>query len=182
MHRLAKPLSALVFMAALLPATALAGGIAVVDVQKVMESSKHWKDATAKLEKDRASRQAALEGKQKVLKDRKDKIDAAKAVSAPNATMPDEEKLLTEAQQLTQEYMQSQQELLALEKKVTDEMLSRVEGLVRQMASEADYAFVFEVGNKDTPNVLYSAPSLDITDRVIQSYDKYFKDKPLDLK
>lgn len=164
------------------PSVASAGPIAVVDVQKVMNSTQHWKDVVQFLEKQRVTRQTDLELKQKTLKERKDKLDAARAVSAPAAIQADEEKLMLDAQQLGQVYMQSQQELTQLEKRATDMMLTRVETLVRELATQADYAFVFEMGTPDAPNVLYSAANIDISDQVIQLYDKYFKDKPIELK
>lgn len=155
---------------------------AVVDVQRVMEGTAHWKAAVDKLEKERTGRQAALEAKQKALRDRKEKLDARKAVSDPSALVEEEEALFRDAQVLTQEFMQNQQELSQLEKQTTGEMLSRIEALVRELSVQGDYAFVFEMGTKDEPNVLYVNPKADITDEVVKLYAKHFKDKPLNLK
>ncbi len=175
-------LSLAVMISTSLPLSATAGELAVVDVQKVMAATKHWKDAVAVLEKDRVTRQTELELKQKELKARKEKIDAARAVSSPGATATSEEELMRDAQLLSQAFMQSQQGLAQLEKRATDQMLGRVETIVRELAVQGEYAFVFEAGTEEAPNVLYSNPKIDITDRVIQLYDKYFKDKPLELK
>lgn len=156
--------------------------LAVVDVQRTMESSKHWTDAVAHLEKQRAARQTALETKQVDLKRRKEQIEAQKAVSDPSALAPKEEELFRDAQLLTQEFMQNQQELAALEKQVTEQMLSRIEAVVREVALQGDYAFVFEAGPKESPNVLYADAKTDLTPRVIDLYRERFKDKPLELK
>jgi outer membrane protein len=155
---------------------------AVVNVEKVMNSTEHWKSAVAELEKDRKLKQAALESKQKELKDRKDKLDAMKAVSAPNATIKDEEQLFKDAQELTQAFLMQQQELTNWEKRITEAMLERVELVVREVALTGDYEFVFEVGPEQTPNVLYANKNIDITQKVIDIYGQRYKGKGLDVK
>jgi Skp family chaperone for outer membrane proteins len=155
---------------------------AVVDVQKVMNATTHWKSAVADLEKDRKLKQASLESKQKELKDRKEKLDAKKAVSDPNATIKDEELLFKDAQELTQAFLMQQQELTGWEKRITEAMLERIELVVREVALTGDYEYVFEVGPEQTPNVLYSRKDIDITQKVIDTYAKRYKDKGLDIK
>jgi Skp family chaperone for outer membrane proteins len=155
---------------------------AVVDVEKVMNATDHWKSAVAQLEADRKLKQAALETKQKELKDRKEKLDAQKAVSAANSTIKEEEALFKDAQELTQAFLQQQQELTAWEKRITEAMLERVELVVREVALVGDYEFVFETGPVQTPNVLYADKKIDITSKVIDTYGKRYKGKPLEIK
>jgi Skp family chaperone for outer membrane proteins len=162
-----------------MPAAA-AGRFAVVDVEGAMNSIDHWKTAVAALQKQRAEKQATLEAKQKELKQKKEKLDAQKAVSDPKATAPLEEELYKDAQVLTESFMKSQQELTAREKKLAEQMLGRIEAIVRDIATAGEYDFVFETGTKEAPNVLYSQKSLDITNRVVEEYKKRFKDKPLE--
>jgi Skp family chaperone for outer membrane proteins len=168
---------ALTFVAA----PALAGGpkFAVVDVQAAFEASPHWKTAVAKLQKTRADKQSALESKQKDLRARKEKIDAQKAVSDANTALAAEEELYRDAQELTQGFLETQQKLTEEEKKLTDVMLQRIELIVRDIAIEGAFDFVFEAGTKENPNVLYAPKGTDITHRVIEEYKKRFKDKPL---
>lgn len=154
--------------------------IAVVDVHEAMDASPQWKTAIAALEKKRSEKQAALEAKQKELKARKDKLDAQKAVSEASAAAAAEEALYKDAQELTQGFMQSQQELSEREKKLTDQMLGRIEAIVRDLAQESGFDFVFERGTKETPNVLYAPKAVDLTKKVIEQYNKRFKTKPLE--
>ncbi len=176
----------LALLLAVVPMTALADEgmpkTAVVNVEKVMNSTDHWKSAVAELEKDRKARQAALEAKQKELRDRKAKLDAKKAVSDPNATLQEEQALFKDAQDLTQQFLTQQQELGDWEKRITDAMLERVELVVREVATIGDYEFVFEVGPEQTPNVLYADAKIDITQKIIETYGKRYKGKPLDIK
>lgn len=163
-----------------LPATADAAmKVAVVDVQGAMEATKHWQSARQKLEKERTVRQAALEQKQKELRKRKDQLEAKKAVADPKSLLAEEEKLYQDAEALTQAFVQNQQALTALEKQATEQMLLRVEAVVRQIASKDDYAYVFETGPKLSPNVWYSKKGVDITKRVVKLYETAYKGKPL---
>ena len=75
--------------------------------------------------------------------------------------------------------MANQQQLSILEKKVTDQMLTRLEAIVREVAAQGDYSFVFDAGSDEKPNVLHAKRSIDITKQVIKLYKKHFGDKPL---
>lgn len=176
------PLSLAALCFAALPGVAAAQlEVAVVDVQAVMNSTNHWKKAVEKLEADRKAKQAVLESKQRELKERKEKLDAKKAVSAAGATIAEEETLFKDAQELTQQFMTQQQELSVWEKRITAEMLQRVELVVREVSLLGDYDFVFEQGGDEQPNVLYAEKKVDITKKVIDLYQKRYKDKPLEL-
>lgn len=184
MFRFPRPIARALLLLVLLasPASALAKGpkLAVVNVQKVMEASEHWKKAVAKLQKDRLEKQAALELKQKELVQKKEKLDAQRAVSDPASLSKQEEELYKDAQVLTEGYMRSQQDLTLKEKKVSEQMLARVEVVVRDLALEGGFDFVFETGTEEAPNVLYSLPTMDLTTKTIELYTKRFKDKPLE--
>ncbi len=173
-------ISAIAALCALLSSPAIAKmNPAVVNVSKVMEASPHWKKAVGVLEKQRKEKQTLLESEQLKLKDRKKKIDEMRVVISPDKLAGKEEALFKDAQALTQRFMQEQQVLARQEKHLTDQMLSRVELLVREIALQGEYSFVFETGTDAAPNVLYSSPKLDITPRVIKLYQKRYKDKPL---
>lgn len=155
--------------------------VAVVNVQEAMRSTPQFKDAEAKLEKERSSRQAALEAKKKALQERKEKLDAQKAVVDVKTLTPQIEELKLEIQKLTQAFMKDQQELTQMEQKLSEQMIARIELVVREVANERDREFVFDTGNDDTPNVLYMEKGIDITPVVVKRYLKRFKDKPLDM-
>jgi outer membrane protein len=173
--------SILVAALVIAPSTALAQPpkFAFVDVQQVMEATPQWKKSIASFQKERAEKQAALEAKQKDLKQKKDRLDAQKAVSDSNSSAQAEEELYKDADALTQGFLQTQKELNEREKKFTDELLKRIEAIVNELATEANYDYVFEAGTKENPNVLYAPKALNITQRVIAEYLKRFKDKPL---
>jgi len=155
--------------------------VAVVDVRKAMEGTKHWKDAYGKLDKERTSRQTIIEAKKAELKQKKEALEAKKAVSDPKAIAAEEEALYNEAGMFMRQFQMSQQELTYLEKQLADQMLTRLEAVVRQLSSEKGYDFVFEKGLENEPNVLWAKKKVDITKQVARAYKKLFKDKPLKM-
>lgn len=155
---------------------------AVVDVFEAMNATGHWKSITQALEKEKNAKQALLETKQRQLKEKKEQIDAQKAVSDAKTIQAREEALLAEAQTLTQEFMGMQQELTMREQYVTEQMLARIEAVVREIAAEKEVTFVFDTGRPEDPNVLFRAAETDLTKEVVTRYEIRFKDKPLELE
>jgi Skp family chaperone for outer membrane proteins len=155
--------------------------VAIVDVEQVMVQSGHWKSAVDALQADLTARQGNLEKRKEELRIKREKLDAQRAISDPRMLEKQEEEFYADAQKLSGEIMKGQQELSAREKKLTEQMLARVESIVRDLGQSGEYDFVFETGTKEMPSVLYSQPGIDITPKVVAEYQKRFKDKPLDL-
>lgn len=130
------------------------------------------------LEGERTAKQAKLEARQTDLRKKKDALDAKRSVAKVDPK--EEQALLADAQKLTQEFMVEQQRLTLTEKNLTDQMLGRIELVVREIAVAQDLDFVFERGDDLTPTVLYGAGVRDLTPAVIKLYQSRFK-KGLDL-
>jgi outer membrane protein len=165
------------------PSSAEAGDLklGVVDVQKVMESSPEWKTAVKTLERDWEKKAAELEAKQLKLKQAKEQLDGKRAlVNDGKALRVEEERLIGHLKEFRREYMVSQQQFQQREAVLKDQMLGRVEKVVYQLAAEGDYAYIFETGSTEAPNVLYAQKSIDLTARAIKGYQKLFKGKKLD--
>ena len=112
---------------------------------------------------------------------KKEAFEAKKAVSDPKAIAGEEEALYREANMFMRQFQMSQQELTYIEKMLADEMLKRLEVVVRQLSAQQDYDYVFETGFEDEPNVLYAKKGIDITPRVTKAYAELFKGKPLEM-
>ena len=181
MHRAAYSLSAIVLAGALFsgPASAAKSSLAVVDVRQAMNQIPHWKDAYAKLDKERNVRQVQIEAKKSELKERRDALEARRAVSDPKVIEGEAATLDRELTGFLRAFQMSQQELTYLEKQLADQMLTRIEAVVRELSMEKNFDYVFEAGFDGEPNVLYSAKGVDITDMVVKRYAKLFEGKPL---
>lgn len=149
---------------------------AVFDSRRAIESTTHFKDAKAAMEKALKGRQDGLEVKKKQLEGRREEIEAKKAVSS-SATLKDQERqLLQEQQTLAQEFMKARQELGLYEQKLKEQLFARLELAVREVAILKENTFVVDAGR-----VLYYKPAIDITEDVVAAYNRRFGDKPLDL-
>ncbi len=173
-------------MAALLALPQLAEAsdlkIGVVDMQTAVKATKHYKDALAAVKKERTERQAVLEAQKVTLGEKKQQLDAQKAVSDPSKSVEAEEKLEIEKQKLARAFMQFQQELIGFEKRLTEQLLGRMEVVVREVAATNGYTYIMERGEESDFNVLYAKPNLDITKKVISTYQKRFGKKALNLQ
>ena len=177
--------SLLAVVASLLVAPSLAQAkspqLGVVDVQKVMEATPAWNNAVKKLKVDWEKTRAELEAKQAGLQKEKEKLDAKRVVSDPKAVAQEEQKLLAQANQFRMILVKSQQGFAQREGQLKEAMLGRIERVVYAMAEKGDYTYIFEMGSMESPNVLYHAKGVDISDQVLAAYRETFKDKPLDL-
>lgn len=158
---------------------AAAQSVAVVNLRAAMEATSHWKNAWAGLTKDRDRRQKALEPKQKALANKAKQLEAQRAVSSPAAVAPQVQKLMQDRQALEQSFLKDQRELTLREKKLTDQMLQRMQLVIRELASSKGYDYVFELNSVSGPNVLYHKAGLDVTKAVSALYKKRFGKTPL---
>ena len=167
----------------LVPAVAAANPkLGVVDVKRVMEAVPAWGKAVTELKTDWEKKQAKLQADQEALRKEKEKLDKKAIVSDPKAIATEQAALVQKAQALAGEFVQAQKRITAQEAALKEEMLKRIEPLVFKLAAEGDYAYIFETGTHQAPNVLYAASRIDLTKRVIQRYKKRYKNQAFDTK
>jgi outer membrane protein len=76
----------------------------------------------------------------------------------------------------------SYRELRKFEKEAISEIVSEARKIIRQIGEQEGFTLILdstelEKGGKDVPlsNILYAMPELDITDKVIELYDKQYR-------
>lgn len=174
---------ALPFALLLLTGTAQADPkLGVVNVQQVMEAVPEWGAAVKVLKTDLEKRRAKLEAEQAALQKKKEQLDAKRTVTDPSVLAKEEQQLLAEAQRFHQGYLVAQQEIAQRENRLKEAMLQRIERVVFGLAKNGEYTYIFESGAPEQPNVLYTAPGLDLTKQVIEAYQTQFKGKPLKVE
>ena len=153
--------------------------VAVVDVKRAMEATDHWKKAVAKLKVEKESREKSLEETRVGLKSKYEALLAQKELLTKENFETKARALETEQAQLARTFMVRQQELVYLEKAYYTQMIKRIESVVRQLAFEDKYLVIVDSGDESSPNVLYAKKGIDVTKKVIKSYNKLFSGKPL---
>lgn len=181
---LARPTVLLVVLGLLPALDARAGDslkLGVVDVQKVMEASPEWTQAVSTLKREWEKKSAELEARQNQIKSEKEKLEGKRSMMGDaKALAREEEGLIEKLKEFRRDTMVSQQSFQQREAFVKEQMLSRIEQIVYKLAAEGEYTYIFETGNAESPNVLYSTKKVDLTEVVIGDYKKAFKGKALE--
>ncbi len=144
------------------------GRVAVVDLQSVLEKTKHGKRSRKKLEKAVADKQRALDKERARLE----------AEIARLSNLPPKERAQAQAslQQATAQWQQDamnfEAEMAKMESDMLEAIYDNVATIVKKLSKEQGLDIVFV---KDQMTIVYVAPSLDLTDEVIRRYDKAHK-------
>lgn len=139
----------------------------VVDFQQVLQNSKAGKSARAEIEQKGKTMEAELKAKGQDLENQKKRLEAEAQVMTKEVK---EEKARAFQSQVN-DFNQLQRIYANDFKKFEVEKLKAIQdavtGLVEQIAKKEGYAIIFERGR-----VLYHQEALDLTDKLIQLYDK----------
>ena len=139
-------------------------GIAVVDMQKVLNDTKQGVTARKKLEDSSKAKQEKLDGKRKKLE-----ADQAKLKNLSGDKLAQaEETLQKEYMEMQQIYMTMQQELQAQEGRVLEDIYKNCQSVIDKIAAEMEIDLVLI---RDETTILFTEPGLDITDILVKRYN-----------
>lgn len=144
-------------------------GIAIVDVQKVVNQSIIGKAARSNLEREMQKAKVKLSTLQADFEKQKSDLDKQSAVLSGAALEERRENLAKKQRDVQRMYQDMQEQLARLNDKEIKTVVDEVNKVVQELAKERSYEFVFE---KDRQAVVYAAPKLDITEEVIAKLDK----------
>ncbi len=145
------------------------GQIAIVDVQRVVNESIIGKAARSNLEKEMQKAKVKLSTLQADFEKQKSDLDKQSAVLSGAALEERKEALAKKQRDVQRTYQDMQEQLARLNDKEIKAVVDEVNSVVKELASDRSYEFVFE---KDRQAVVYAAPNLDITQEVIAKLDK----------
>jgi outer membrane protein len=149
--------------------------VAYVDLQKVMMESEKGKDARKSLTDDFEKRKKEISQKQDELQKMKDALEKQVATITPEARAEKEKQYqnkLKDYQRIATDY---QTELQQKDQDLTRRILKDLEEIVKSMGEAEKYTVIFE---RSQAGILFAAPSIDITDKVIAQYNQTAKKKP----
>ncbi len=156
------------------PATAVAAvpkleKVAIVDVQRCLMETKEGRAAKKDLEKTFTKGQAKLDGKAKKLDAKIRDLQAKAAMLSEKELQKRGAELQRSQAELQQLAVELQEEVANKEALLTEKIYNKVSGIVKQIALEEGVQVVLV---RSELTVLYAAPKLDLTNRVIVRYDK----------
>lgn len=146
--------------------------VAVVDVQRVILETREGKKAKKNLEQAFAKSQARLELKAKDLQKRYQDLQAKAAMLSESKLVQRQQDLMRSQAELQQLQQELQEDIIGKEALLTEKIYKQVTAIVSQIALEEKLQVVLV---RSEMTVLFVDPKLDLTNRVIITYDKKYK-------
>jgi outer membrane protein len=148
--------------------------IACVDLKRVIVESDQGKQIQKILTGEQERMKKDIDAKQDELQKLKDAIEKQVATITPEARAEKEKQYqnkLKDYQRLAGDY---QSELQQKDSEYMQKILGELEGIVKAVAEKEKYLIVLE---KTQGGILYSAPTVEITDKVIVAFNEAAKNK-----
>lgn len=140
--------------------------IAVVDTQRAVMESEDGLRMQANLKKLFDKRQQELDKKQNELQKEREELEKQRGVLGQPELQRRAEAWQAEMMQVQQRFVQYNQELQSKQNELMQPILQKTMGVVRRIATQNGLAVVV-----DKQAVPYAREDLDLTDRVIQTYN-----------
>ena len=147
--------------------------IGVIEPQKVLDGTRNGKKIKDSLQEYVKSRQKIIDLEEEELKKIEEDLVKQSAVLSADAKKEKEETFRKRMVEYQRKVGQLNQEVQNKKKEVLEEFNKGLEQIVKGIADKEKLSLVVEKGDNGAGAlVVYSHPSLDITDRVIKELDK----------
>jgi outer membrane protein len=142
--------------------------IAVVDLQRALNETEDGRRAKARLKRLFKQRQQDLDKRQGELKALKEDIERNIELWSQETKQRRLEEYQKAFVDLQQQYVEYQRELAEREGEATQEIVARMERILRRIGQSDGYTLILE---RNEAGVMWVPTNLDVTDDVIQRYN-----------
>jgi outer membrane protein len=142
--------------------------IAVVDLQRALNETEDGRRAKARLKRLFKQRQQELDKAQGELKSLKEEFDEQADTLSDTARQERLDAIQKQFVELQSTYVEYQRELAEKEAEMTQEIIARMETILRRVGQEEGYTLIME---RNEGGVIFVPGNLDLTDVVIQRYN-----------
>lgn len=165
------------FLPALLVAVGLAWGplaraeikIGYIDLQKAIQSTKAGQKAKAEMEKDIEKRKKEIQEKEKDLQKMTQDYEKKSMVLSEEVKQKKQIELQQEIGKYREQVAKTQMELQGKERDLTTPILDKLKKAIEKIAKDEKLSMVLE---KAEHSVMWADSQLDITDKVVQAFEK----------
>ncbi len=150
------------------PASAETGSsvkIGYVDMQRALNDVNEGKAAKAKLEADGNAKKKKLEIMQNELKAMKEDLDKQRLILSKEALAEKEAKFQQKFIELQKTSMDFEKEFAEKEMSFIKPIGEKLQSVIQKMGSDEGYTMI-------VPVAVYAGPGIDLTDKVIATYNK----------
>ena len=146
--------------------------VGVVEPQKILDGTKSGKKIKDSLAEYVKVRQKLIDQEEEDLKKIEEDLVKQGAVLSPEAKKEKEESFCRRMVEYQRKVQQLNQEVQAKKKEVLDEFNKTIEQIVRSIADKEKITLVVEKSDNGAGSlIIYSHPSLDLTERVMKELD-----------
>ncbi len=149
--------------------------IVYVDLQRVMLESEKGKEAKVSLTAEADKLKKTLDAKQDEMQKMKDQIERQGATITQEARAEKEKQYQAKLKDYQRLYADYQAELQQKDSEFTQKILKDLEEIIKGLGEKDKYTLILE---KSQAGILFAAPSIDITTKVINTYNETTKKKP----
>lgn len=150
--------------------------IAYVDIQRVMLESEKGKEAKKSLTEEADRLKKSLDGKQDELQKMKDSLEKQGATITPDARAEKEKQYQIKLKDYQRLYNDYQTELQQKDMEFSQKILKDLEEIVKNIGEKDKYTLILE---KSQAGILFASPTIDVTSKVIATYNETAKKKPV---
>jgi outer membrane protein len=157
---------------ALLPAAGFAAAdmkLAVVDLQKALQTVDSGKKAKSQLEKEFNEKKAALQSEEEAIKKMTEEFKKKTLVLSEEAKTRKQNEIQERLVKYREMFSKSQFEIQNRERQLTEPIILKLKGIVEDLGNKRGYTIILE---KNENNVLFSQPKDDLTEEVIGLFNK----------
>jgi len=146
--------------------------IAFVDLRRALMETNEGKKALKKLTKQKDKLQKKIERKEKEILEMKEQIEKQQNILNKEALQKKAEQYYGAVTELQQTYMQFQRELAEKEAKATQDILVKMQKILREIGQSDGYTMIYDSSGGA---VVWAPNHLDLTDKLIERYNKKHK-------
>jgi len=155
-------------------ATSAQAKMGYVDLQKAIQATEAGKKGKAALEKELAAKSAEFKKTEETLRKDADEFQKKMALMSDSARAKAQGELQQRFQELQSKAAASQMELQKKEREMTKPLIDELRAVIEGVGKEKEFEFVVE---KNEGAVLYAQAGADLTDEVIERFNKKTKKK-----
>jgi outer membrane protein len=148
--------------------------IVYADLQRALNESRAGISAKEKLKDEAKKREEELNLQQEELKELKDEIEKKSSVWNEETRTKKESEFQARSKEFQNQYMQYGEELNKKKLKSEGKIIQELSEVVAELAEKNGYTYVLELS---IGGVIYGPTEADITELVIETYNKKFKEE-----
>jgi outer membrane protein len=143
--------------------------IAVVDMQKALQSVEAGKKAKSQLEKEVEAKKKEFDNEKAAITKMGEEFKKQSLVMSDEARAKKQNELQERVAKLQQKGMETEQSLRMKEQQLTQPIINKLRGIVSEQAKKKGYSMVLE---KNENTVIFSQDKDDLTQEVVSAYNK----------